>query len=75
MNFRQALFWDVNPAKIDPKKNAAYIIERILDFGNDNEVKWLFKNYSKAMLKKTVATSRSLTPRSKSLWTLVLKTK
>jgi len=33
MKFRQALFWDVNPAKIDPKKNARYVVERVLDLG------------------------------------------
>jgi hypothetical protein len=75
MKFRQALFWDVNPNKIDVKKNTQYIIERILDFGNDSEVRWLVKKYDKAVLKKTVAKSRTLTPRSKSLWTLMFKTK
>ena len=31
--FRPTLFWDVDPATIDPDKNAKYIIERIMDFG------------------------------------------
>ena len=75
MKFRQALFWDVNPSKIDSRKNARYVIERILDFGNDNEVRWMLKNYSRAMLKKIVAKSRSLAPRTKILWTLILKSK
>jgi len=75
MKFRQALFWDVNPAKIDPKKNARYVVERVLDLGNDKEVKWLLKTYSKATLKKIVDKSRSLNPRTKSLWTLMLKSK
>jgi len=30
MRFRQALFWDTNPSKIDAKKNAQYVIERVL---------------------------------------------
>lgn len=75
MKFRQALFWDVNPAKIDPKKNAEYIIERVLELGNDKEVKWLWKTYNKAVLKKIVDKSRSLNFRTKSLWTLMLKSK
>ena len=49
MRFRQALFWDTNPNKIDPKRNAQYIIERILDFGNDKEVKWLYNFYNKSL--------------------------
>ncbi|EKE22100.1 MAG: hypothetical protein ACD_7C00047G0002 [uncultured bacterium] len=75
MKFRQALFWDINPTKIDPKKNSQYVIERILDLGNDKEVKWMLKNYNKTMLKKVIANSRSLAPQTKSLWTLMLKVK
>jgi hypothetical protein len=58
MKFRQTLFWDVNPAKIDIKKNAKYVIERILDFGNDKEVKWMLKNYNKTELKRVINNSR-----------------
>lgn len=73
MKFRQTLFWDVNPKNIDTKKNAQYIIERILDFGNDKEVKWLWNFYDKSLLKKVVEKSRCLMPRTKALWTLMLK--
>ncbi len=73
MEFRQTLFWDANPRKLDAKKNAQYIIERILDFGNDREVKWLYNFYDKVLLKKVVTKSRSLRPRTKNLWMLFLK--
>ena len=73
MNFRQSLFWDTNPKRIDTKKNASYIIERILDLGRDNEVRWLWNQYPKSLLKKVVARSRSLRPRTKTLWTMLLK--
>ncbi len=75
MKFRQALFWDTNPKKIDAKKNAQYIIERVLDFGNDKEVRWLYHFYDKSLLKKVVAQSRSLRPRTKNLWISLLKSK
>lgn len=72
MKFRQALFWDTNPKNIDTKKNAQYIIERVLDLGNDKEVRWLYHFYNKALLKKVIAKSRSLMPRTKNLWMLLL---
>jgi len=75
IKFRQALFWDVNPKNIDVEKNAQYIIERVLDFGNDREVKWLYHFYDKPLLKNVVAGSRSLRPRTKNLWTLLLEKK
>lgn len=73
IKFRQALFWDTNPKNIDPKKNARYVIERILDLGNDKEVRWLWNFYDKELLKKTVRKSRCLRPRTKNLWQTILK--
>lgn len=75
MKFRQALFWDTNPKNIDVNKNAQYIIERILDFGRDSEVRWMWKTYDKSILKKVVLKSRCLRPETKKLWTLLLEKK
>ena len=73
MRFRQALFWDTNPKKIDPRKNAQYIIERVADFGHDDEVRWVFNFYKRPFLKKIISKSRCLRPTTKTLWTLLLK--
>lgn len=73
MEFRDSLFWDTNPANIDTEKNAQYIIERILDFGNDKEVSWLYHFYDKSFIKKIVIKSRSLRSETKNLWMLLLK--
>lgn len=73
MKFRQTLFWDVNPKNIDVKKNAQYIIERVADFGNDKEARWVLNFYNKGVLKKTITKSRCLMPETKNLWTLILK--
>lgn len=73
MTFRQSLFWDTDPSTIDTEKNAQYIIERILDFGRDDEVRWLWNFYDKALLKKVVDKSRCLRPKSKKLWNLMLQ--
>ena len=75
IKFRQALFWDTNPKNIDTEKNAQYIIERVLDFGNDREVRWLYNFYDKSLLKKVVAKSRSLMPETKNLWMMLLESK
>ncbi len=73
MKFREALFWDTNPKWIDTKKNAPYIIERVLDFGRDVEVRWLRSFYNRSTIKNVVAASRCLRPETKNLWTLLLK--
>lgn len=73
MEFRQELFWDTDPKRIDVKKNALYIIERVLDFGNDKEVSWVYHNYDRSQLKEVVNNPRRLRPESKKLWKLILK--
>ncbi len=72
MKFRQTLFWDVNPKNIDPQKNAQYIIERIMDFGNIKEVKWMWSFYDKRTLKRVVVNPRRLRSMSKNFWRLML---
>ncbi len=66
--FRQSLFWDVDPKTIDPKKHARYIIERILDFGDDREAKWMYGYYPHALIRDVVRKSRVLHPQTKVLW-------
>lgn len=74
MKFRRSLFWDTDLAKIDPKKNARYIIERILEFGNEDEVRWVWQNYSPKFIKHVMNKSRGVLHRkSKALWSLILK--
>ena len=73
MEFRQELFWDTNPEKIDTEKNALYIIERILDFGNAKEVAWVRRFYDKSIIKQVVENPRRLMPETKTLWNLILQ--
>ena len=71
MKFRPSLFWDVDPKTIDPRKHAVYIIERVLDFGNDKEVRWLVHCYSPRAIKKVVVKSRVLYDKTKALWSRI----
>ena len=72
--FRQSLFWDVDPKTIDQKKHARYIIERILDFGTDDEVKWLVNYYPARTIRRVLMERRSpLQPKTKALWSLIFR--
>ncbi len=39
-------FQEYDITKLTPEKDAHTIIERVLQFGNRAEIKWLFKTYS-----------------------------
>lgn len=71
MRLRQSLFWDVDPKTIDPRRHARYIIERVLDFGNDREVRWLWGAYSRSFIRDVALHSRVLHAQSRALWTLL----
>ena len=71
IEFRQSLFWDVDPSKIDPDKNAHYVIERILDFGDEHELNWMHHHYSEEKIKEVVNKSRVLFDKSRNFWSLV----
>jgi hypothetical protein len=75
MELRQSLFWDIDPKTIDLKKNAKYVIERVLDFGKDEEVKWMWDFYNKDLLREVVNNSRSIRKDTRNLWSLLLEEK
>ena len=75
LRFRESLFWDVNPKNIDLKKHARYIIERILDFGTDKEVAWLWNTYPKSLVRDVVKKSRVLQPPTRALWQALVSTR
>jgi len=73
IDFRQELFWDVDPKKIDPDKNARYVIERILDFGHDNEARWMWHYYDHSLIASIINESRVLRNETRPLWSALLQ--
>lgn len=66
--FNPALFWDADD--IDPEKHAAYVISRILDFGDFEDVYTLRKMYSDKDIEHAIRTRRSLSPRTGKFWAI-----
>jgi len=73
MKFRQSLFWDIDVSTLDPDKNPEYVIERILDFGHDDEVQWMWTYYDHELIKNVAQSSRVIDPQTRSLWTLLTR--
>lgn len=68
MKLRQALFWDVDPDTIDLDKHARYIIERVLDFGTDEEVRWMYHRYPRSRIREVIDNPRMLHQKTRALW-------
>lgn len=72
--FRSSLFWDVDVKTLNSEKHSRYIIERVLQYGTDTELRWLFHRYKRDIIKKTLEQSRGvILDKTKNLWSLVLR--
>ena len=70
---RRTLFWDVDPKKLDMRKNAQFIIGRVLDFGELDEFGAVKKLYGLKKIKKAALDHSFESPRSANFWELILK--
>lgn len=68
MKFRQSLFWDIDVSKLDPDNNGEYVIERILDHGEYNELQWMISHYPLALINEVLENPRRCSPFTKALW-------
>lgn len=59
------LFWDTDPDRLDEEGHRAYIIERVLEYGRTEDVRWLFRRYDRGSIAEVVQKSRRLSPKSK----------
>ncbi len=64
------LFWDTNLKNIHIKRNARYIIERVLELGEMDAVKWLQSVYPVQTILDVMNISRAVTERSRNFWKL-----
>jgi len=70
--FMRTLFWDVEFASIDPEHHESFIIERALEYGDDDAIRWIVRELPGRAIADTVRSSRSLSRNTGRLWSLVL---
>ena len=66
----RTLFWDTHLKNIHIKRNARYIIERILEFGNVGALNWLQRVYTVQNIIDVLCTGRGVSDRSRTFWEL-----
>lgn len=65
-----SLFWDTELENIHVKRNAPYIIEKVLEFGSLDAVDWLQGIYTVQKIKEVLSDSRGLSRKSRIFWSL-----
>ena len=68
------VFWEVNPEKLDTEAYPEYIIQRILEYGTLEGVKWVRKTFGDEKIKKykTGTGRRRLSTVTLNFWQIVL---
>ena len=61
-------FWDTDINTLDLDKNRVFIIERLLNVGNEKTLSWVFENYSINSVRDAVQTSRGLSLKTARCW-------
>lgn len=68
--FLSSYFWDVDFNSLTPSRNRKYIAERVLEYGDRKQVRWLFDNFSKKELVSFVSSTRNLSRKSLNFWVM-----
>ena len=70
--FLKRYFWEVDFETVRLPEYQAYVIERLLEYGNDEAIRWLKKSFSPESIAAVVRRSRVLSRRTANLWALLL---
>jgi hypothetical protein len=71
-SFLKRYFWEVDFDTVRLPANETYIIERLLEYGDDRTIHWLKQTFPPAAIAAVVRKSRALSPNTANLWALVL---
>ncbi len=58
------LFWDTDPAGVDPERHASWLVKRVLEYGRWRDWQVLVKHYGRERLAEIASGIRSLDPRA-----------
>lgn len=53
-------FWDVDPKKMNLQKYDRFVIERLLEYGDFDALKWLKKNYGEEKIIASLKNTRNI---------------
>ena len=67
----RTLFWDTCIDEFEPTAHPRYTIRRVLEHGNEDQVRWLTRTLSPDAVRDSLKTDSRLSARSAAFWALV----
>ena len=70
--FLKRYFWDTDFDQLDPQIHFHEVVGRILEYGNEEAIRWMKGNYSKGEIAEVLYRYRSVSPKSANFWAILL---
>ncbi len=70
--FLKKYFWDVEFKEIDLRKRRVYVLKRILEYGDEQAVAWMRKNFKKPEIRNLLTNYRGCSLKSANFWAFLL---
>ncbi|MGB3479657.1 MAG: hypothetical protein WBB67_10905 [bacterium] len=70
--FLKKYFWDVEFKEIDLLKRRVYVLKRILEYGDEQAVAWMWKNFKKPEIRNLLTNYRGYSLKSANFWAFLL---
>lgn len=70
--FLRPLFWEVDFDRLRVQGHERYVIERVLEYGDDQAIRWLQRTFNSRAIADVVRHSRKISRNTATLWALVL---
>ncbi len=71
-DFLKPYFWEIDLIQLRLPRRQTYVIERVLEYGDDQAIRWLKATFSPETIAGVVRCSRRISKNTANLWALVL---
>lgn len=71
-DFLKPYFWEIDFSRLRLPQRQTYVIERVLEYGDDQAIHWLKQTFSPETIADVVRNSRRISSNTANLWALVL---
>jgi hypothetical protein len=69
-SFTHRHFWDIDPTKLVVGEYPVYVMERLLEYGDLEAVRWLLRRFSPDELVNVLRHTRRVSPFSANFWAI-----
>jgi hypothetical protein len=68
--YKNDAFWDTPLASINPALHKDFVIERLLQYGGMEGIRWLLENWGPAAIENVVISSRNISRMTAGFWSV-----